>query len=672
MLKITHIDHNIDLDFGSSDIKRTVIKQDSNETHVLKIKLYDSHNIIELNQNWLCDISCRKADNTFIVNPGNIILNSNTICVNVTKQMLSCPGTMKCELIIRDDKQSLYSNTFYIYIEENVNDGSVLESTNEYNSLTDVLDHIHDVSDEVDQIKVDIEDTYDDLKEAVETTNDLIEKNETAVSNANNATAKANEATTKANTATTKAENAAVKANNAADDLQQKLDSHHFVLTEDKDCANGVPSLDSSTKIPVNELYDATTSSKGITKLTDSVSSASTTTAATPNSVKKAYDAVTELKTKLNALADSDDTTLDQLSEIVAYIKSNRSLISSITTDKVSVSDIIDNLTSTDTNKPLSAKQGKALNDLITALTTTVGNKVDKVSGKGLSTNDYTTTEKNKLAGIADNANNYTLPLATASVRGGAKIGYTANGKNYPVQLSDEKMYVNVPWTDNNTWKANSASSEGYVASGSGQANKVWKTDANGNPAWRDDASTTYTHPTTSGNKHIPAGGSSGQILKWSADGTAVWDSDNNTWRGIQNNLTSTSTTDSLAAAQGKILKGLIDKKASYEEGTWPAEFKNGNTVQKTATGEYVQIGDMVYIYASLGLSTTSLTINQISGLPFPIRNLAPTNRSTLFYAAGNAQDDIKRADSPSTSKSVYIGNTSYNTLELWGWYKID
>lgn len=32
-----------------------------------------------------------------------------------------------------------------------------------------------------------------------------------------------------------------------------------------------------------------------------------------------------------------------------------------------------------------------------------------------------------------------------------------------------------------------------------------------------------YIHPTTSGNKHIPAGGASGQILKWSADGTAVW-----------------------------------------------------------------------------------------------------------------------------------------------------
>lgn len=32
-----------------------------------------------------------------------------------------------------------------------------------------------------------------------------------------------------------------------------------------------------------------------------------------------------------------------------------------------------------------------------------------------------------------------------------------------------------------------------------------------------------YIHPTTSGNKHIPSGGSSGQILKWSANGTAIW-----------------------------------------------------------------------------------------------------------------------------------------------------
>lgn len=54
--------------------------------------------------------------------------------------------------------------------------------------------------------------------------------------------------------------------------------------------------------------------------------------------------------------------------------------------------EVIDNLTSTSTTSALSANQGKILND----------KKVDKVSGKGLSTNDYTTAEKNKLEGLVN------------------------------------------------------------------------------------------------------------------------------------------------------------------------------------------------------------------------------------------------------------------------------
>lgn len=47
---------------------------------------------------------------------------------------------------------------------------------------------------------------------------------------------------------------------------------------------------------------------------------------------------------------------------------------------------------------------------VVSALNSAIGNKVDKVSGKGLSTNDYTTAEKTKLSGIASGANNYTHP----------------------------------------------------------------------------------------------------------------------------------------------------------------------------------------------------------------------------------------------------------------------
>lgn len=228
---------------------------------------------------------------------------------------------------------------------------------------------------------------------------------------------------------------------------------------------------------------------------------------------------ISGLATRLNTLADSDDTTLDQLSEIVAYIKNNKSLIDGITTSKVNVSDIIDSLTDNSTDKPLSSKQGMVLKGLFDNLAAIVDDKVDKVSGKGLSTNDYTNEDKNKLNSISSGAqSNVQSDWNTTDSNSDS---YIKNKPSIPSKLSDLENDAGFKTTD--TWKENTNSSEGYVVSGSGHVNKVWKTDENGNPAWRDDKDTVYTHPTTSGNKHIPTGGSAGQILVWSEDGTAVW-----------------------------------------------------------------------------------------------------------------------------------------------------
>ncbi len=48
-------------------------------------------------------------------------------------------------------------------------------------------------------------------------------------------------------------------------------------------------------------------------------------------------------------------------------------------------------------------------------------------------------------------------------------------------------------------------------------------------PAEAKFTDTVYTHPTTAGNKHIPTGGASGQVLKYSASGTATWQADSDT-----------------------------------------------------------------------------------------------------------------------------------------------
>lgn len=61
------------------------------------------------------------------------------------------------------------------------------------------------------------------------------------------------------------------------------------------------------------------------------------------------------------------------------------------------------------------------------------------------------------------------------------------------------------------------------------------------------------------------AGASKGTFTMNQSGNTTIELTDNNTWRGIQNNLTSDSTTDSLSANQGKVLKGLIDEKTNKE-----------------------------------------------------------------------------------------------------------
>lgn len=82
---------------------------------------------------------------------------------------------------------------------------------------------------------------------------------------------------------------------------------------------------------------------------------------------------IKNLTSKITTLLDCDDETLDQTSEIVSYIKSNKSLIDAITKSKVSVDDIVDNLTTNISNKPLSAKQGLVLKGLIDDVKTALG-----------------------------------------------------------------------------------------------------------------------------------------------------------------------------------------------------------------------------------------------------------------------------------------------------------
>lgn len=157
----------------------------------------------------------------------------------------------------------------------------------------------------------------------------------------------------------TSADNA-TRANNAA---QATKDASGNVITDTYETK-----ADSQTKLDSAKSYtDTKISGLASNSTVDNKISTHNTSTSAHSDIR---DLITGLTTRLNALADSDDTTLDQMSEVVAYIKSNKELIESITTSKINVSDIVNNLTTNSTSKVLSAAQGVAIKALIDALET--------------------------------------------------------------------------------------------------------------------------------------------------------------------------------------------------------------------------------------------------------------------------------------------------------------
>ena len=146
---------------------------------------------------------------------------------------------------------------------------------------------------------------------------------------------------------------------------------------------------------------------------------------------------ISELSARINALADSDDVTLDQMSEIVSYIKNNASLIESVTTEKINVSDIVNDLTTNVANKPLSAAQGVALKQLIDALS----------SSKPDLSNYYTKTEtaaaiETAKAELSDSIFSDATELHIADYNGNIVATIDANGIN-TTAVSAKSITVN-------------------------------------------------------------------------------------------------------------------------------------------------------------------------------------------------------------------------------------
>ena len=166
----------------------------------------------------------------------------------------------------------------------------------------------------------------------------------------------------------------------------------------------------------------------------------------------------------------------------------------------------------------------------------------------------------------------YTETEIDTKLGGKSNTGHTHDDRYYTESEMDTKL--NGKASSGHTHSAATQSAAGLMS-----ANDKKKLDGVATGA------NAYSHPTGNGNNHIPSGGASGQILRWSSAGTATWGSDNNTTYSaatqsaqglmsaadkkkldgitaganmlksdIVNNCTSTNTDKPLAANQGKVL----------------------------------------------------------------------------------------------------------------------
>lgn len=128
--------------------------------------------------------------------------------------------------------------------------------------------------------------------------------------------------------------------------------------------------------------------------------------------------------------------------------------------------------------------------------------------------------DKAKLDGIAAGANNYTHP--NSGVPAGTYKSVTVNAAGHVTAGTNPTTLSGYGITD--------AAPSSHVGA-TGTAHGVATTSVNGFMSSTDKTkldgvatnANNYVHPTTSGNKHIPSGGATGNILVYSADGTAVW-----------------------------------------------------------------------------------------------------------------------------------------------------
>lgn len=237
--------------------------------------------------------------------------------------------------------------------------------------------------------------------------------------------------------------------------------------------------------------------------------------------------------------------------------------------------------------------------------------------------------------------------------------GYLKAGRTY------EFVYNGTQWDligdiNIDTWKPNSAYSEGYVTAGGGYANKVWKTDDSGNPAWRDANDTaSYTHPTYTAktskpnSNQTPEFGKDFIISSITSDNTGHVSKMKDITVTIPNTLSNGTetaglikTTSTTTSNRGYIASPVLDGVPYYQDSTQTIITSGGTAQAYTATVagiKELKNGVSFIMKAHAGIDTSNVTSSTLAAAMNPTLNVNNLGAKT-----------IKMFDSLNTSSEVY------------------
>lgn len=237
--------------------------------------------------------------------------------------------------------------------------------------------------------------------------------------------------------------------------------------------------------------------------------------------------------------------------------------------------------------------------------------------------------------------------------------------------MAAQKLFVEVQDEQGNIYYVHTSSDVVFCADGETVEEKLKNatTEKDGRMSAEDkkkldgiaEGANKYVHPTGSGNKHIPSGGSAGQVLRWSADGTAVWGADKDTTYTAFK-----AATSSAAGGAGLVPAPAAGNHDDYlrGDGKWGAAsdmiqtFSQASSRSNIASGEANKtlFGKIAKWFADLGVSGIAAFAKVVNNGTTTVANTVLDGRfgKTLLDRIVAAEKNITTINSALTNVKVY------------------